>query len=82
MKKVYHLGQLCQVSVPILLENLALQLLSLRDLKKQSLSMFHPVQSFLSRQPESKGRTMENGSTSAILESSLAPVPNICGATC
>ncbi len=31
---------------------------------------------------QSNGRKMENGSTSAILWSCLAPIPNICGATC
>lgn len=31
---------------------------------------------------QSKGRKIENGSASAILWSCLAPVPNICDATC
>lgn len=31
---------------------------------------------------QSKGRKLENGSASAILWSCLAPVPNICDATC
>lgn len=48
---------------------------------KHVFSQFAPFHVYIQKVMQGKGRKIENGITSAILGSCLAPLPNICGPT-